>query len=113
MDCLGQPGTAAVKVLLLFVAIARAQHALLNPEACQAGPQVSCGARHSAVLTACGRAYGCGCTKHGELGSAVVEEDVLAFRQLPGSEARQVADVGCGWWHTALLLRTAACAKPG
>jgi alpha-tubulin suppressor-like RCC1 family protein len=72
--------------------------------------QVSCGARHSAVLTIDGKAFGCGCNKHRELG--LDGEGVCLFTELgvPALSAVQIGpsakitDLECGWWHTVVLI---------
>lgn len=77
-------------------------------------PQVSCGARHSAVATIHGKALCCGCNSHGEAGHDVSQVAVTEFTSLrerivrlhgDGSKLR-VKDIECGWWHTAILAVT-------
>lgn len=68
---------------------------------------MSCGARHSAVLTEDGRAFGCGCNKHAELGLAEDKVALLTELTVPAlssGSGRKVADVECGWWHTVFLV---------
>lgn len=74
--------------------------------------QVSCGARHSAIITSDSRAFACGCNKHRELGEGVDEVNVSTFASLMNQNAIRDAvnsrgklkDLECGWWHTALLF---------
>ena len=71
--------------------------------------QVSCGARHSVVLTNDCRALGCGCNKHGELGLG--DNKVPKFVELPvpalaTNPCHKVTDVEAGWWHTVILVQT-------
>jgi alpha-tubulin suppressor-like RCC1 family protein len=58
--------------------------------------QVSCGARHSAVLTIDGKAFGCGCNKHRELG--------LDGEAVQIGPSAKITDLECGWWHTVVLI---------
>ena len=73
--------------------------------------QVSCGARHSALLTKDGEGFCCGCNKHGEAGQALSRETLTHFEALSNSNVVRkelsnrffVRDIECGWWHTILL----------
>ena len=72
--------------------------------------QVSCGARHSAVLTITAEAFSTGCNKHGEVGQPKGLECIAKFTKLDIGKAAQlldepcnVTDLECGWWHTVLL----------
>ena len=71
--------------------------------------QVSCGARHTVVLTDDGRALGCGCNKHGELGLG--DDRVPLFTELivptPVADSTcKVLDMEAGWWHTTILVQS-------
>ncbi|CAN7015004.1 unnamed protein product [Brassica oleracea var. botrytis] len=62
---------------------------------------VSCGARHSAVLTDEGQLLCWGWNKYGQLGLGdTIDRNIPTQVQLDGCRLRKVA---CGWWHTLLL----------
>ena len=73
--------------------------------------KVSCGARHSAVVTADGDALHCGCNKHGEMGEPADIEQLSHFTSMRSStnvqeaakQTGRVKDLECGWWHTVVL----------
>ncbi|KAJ9540173.1 hypothetical protein OSB04_026679 [Centaurea solstitialis] len=61
---------------------------------------VSCGARHSAVVTE-GKVFCWGWNKYGQLGLGdVIDRNIPSQVALEGCVPRTVA---CGWWHTLLL----------
>uniref|UniRef100_M4DED9 RCC1-like domain-containing protein n=1 Tax=Brassica campestris TaxID=3711 RepID=M4DED9_BRACM len=62
---------------------------------------VSCGARHSAVLTDDGQLLCWGWNKYGQLGLGdTIDRNIPTQVELDGCRLRKVA---CGWWHTLLL----------
>ncbi|KAK7373794.1 hypothetical protein VNO80_07214 [Phaseolus coccineus] len=63
---------------------------------------VSCGARHSALLTADGHLFTWGWNKYGQLGLGdSADRNIPGKVSIAGCRARNVA---CGWWHTLLLV---------
>lgn len=66
---------------------------------------VSCGARHTIVMTECGRVFGCGWNKYGQLGLARSDDDVVQFKALLNGETMDISRVSCGMWCTLLYLR--------
>ncbi|XP_047157011.1 ultraviolet-B receptor UVR8-like isoform X1 [Vigna umbellata] len=63
---------------------------------------VSCGARHSAVLTADGHLFTWGWNKYGQLGLGdSADRNIPGQVSIAGCRPRNVA---CGWWHTLLLV---------
>ncbi|KAL2643805.1 hypothetical protein R1flu_011392 [Riccia fluitans] len=63
---------------------------------------VSCGARHSAVMTESGKIFCWGWNKYGQLGIGdTVDRDIPAEVTLKDCSAKSMA---CGWWHTLALL---------
>ncbi|XP_076882356.1 ultraviolet-B receptor UVR8-like [Bidens hawaiensis] len=64
---------------------------------------VSCGARHSAVVTD-GKVFCWGWNKYGQLGLGdVIDRNIPSQVALDGCVPRVVA---CGWWHTLLLAES-------
>ncbi|CAM8954917.1 unnamed protein product [Rhodiola kirilowii] len=62
---------------------------------------VSCGARHSAVITDEDEVFCWGWNKYGQLGLGdVVDRSIPTQVKIEGCVAKNVA---CGWWHTLLL----------
>ncbi|KAG5095220.1 hypothetical protein JHK84_050808 [Glycine max] len=62
---------------------------------------VSCGARHSALLTDDGHLFTWGWNKYGQLGLGdSVDRNIPGQVSIAGCRPRNVA---CGWWHTLLL----------
>ncbi|CAA0809389.1 Regulator of chromosome condensation (RCC1) family protein [Striga hermonthica] len=62
---------------------------------------VSCGARHTAVVTEDGKTFCWGWNKYGQLGLGdVIDRNTPCQVTLDGHMAKNVA---CGWWHTLLL----------
>ncbi|KAL8161073.1 hypothetical protein V2J09_012562 [Rumex salicifolius] len=62
---------------------------------------ISCGARHSAIVTDIGEVFCWGWNKYGQLGLGdVVDRNVPSQVKTDGFVAKNVA---CGWWHTLLL----------
>ncbi|XAR68915.1 hypothetical protein NMG60_11000329 [Bertholletia excelsa] len=62
---------------------------------------VSCGARHSAVLTDNGEVYCWGWNKYGQLGLGdSTDQNVPSRVPIEGSIPKSLV---CGWWHTLLL----------
>ncbi|XP_044494027.1 ultraviolet-B receptor UVR8-like isoform X2 [Mangifera indica] len=65
---------------------------------------VSCGARHSAVLTEDGQLLSWGWNKYGQLGLGdSIDRNIPSPVPMEGFLPQNVA---CGWWHTLLLGRT-------
>ncbi|WRX24445.1 Regulator of chromosome condensation [Theobroma cacao] len=65
---------------------------------------VSCGARHSAILTDDGRVLSWGWNKYGQLGLGdTIDRNTPAPVPIDGCLPKNVA---CGWWHTLLLAET-------
>ncbi|KAL0402814.1 UNVERIFIED_CONTAM: RCC1 domain-containing protein 1 [Sesamum radiatum] len=65
---------------------------------------VSCGARHSAVVTEDGKTFCWGWNKYGQLGLGdVIDRNIPSQVPIDGCVARNVA---CGWWHTLLLAES-------
>ncbi|KAK7339702.1 hypothetical protein VNO77_20383 [Canavalia gladiata] len=63
---------------------------------------VSCGARHSALLTDDGHLFTWGWNKYGQLGLGdSVDRNIPCQVSVAGCRPRNVA---CGWWHTLLLV---------
>ncbi|WJX76445.1 hypothetical protein P8452_59864 [Trifolium repens] len=63
---------------------------------------VSCGARHSALLTDDGYLFSWGWNKYGQLGLGdSVDRNIPCRVSIPGCRPRNVA---CGWWHTLLMV---------
>ncbi|XP_073221979.1 uncharacterized protein [Cicer arietinum] len=62
---------------------------------------VSCGARHSALLTDDGHLFTWGWNKYGQLGLGdSVDRNIPCRVSITGCRPRNVA---CGWWHTLLM----------
>ncbi|XP_020252473.1 ultraviolet-B receptor UVR8-like [Asparagus officinalis] len=62
---------------------------------------VSCGARHSAIITEDGGAYCWGWNKYGQLGLGdSVDRSTPA--QVP-TDMHHLTNISCGWWHTLAL----------
>ncbi|KAK9913604.1 hypothetical protein M0R45_037415 [Rubus argutus] len=62
---------------------------------------VSCGARHSAIITEDAKVFGWGWNKYGQLGLGdVIDRNIPAQVIIDGCVPKNVA---CGWWHTLLL----------
>ncbi|XP_021813802.1 ultraviolet-B receptor UVR8-like isoform X1 [Prunus avium] len=62
---------------------------------------VSCGARHSTIITDDGKVFGWGWNKYGQLGLGdVIDRNIPAQVTIDGCVPKNVA---CGWWHTLLL----------
>ncbi|XP_021290020.1 ultraviolet-B receptor UVR8-like [Herrania umbratica] len=65
---------------------------------------VSCGARHSVILTDDGRVLSWGWNKYGQLGLGdTIDRNTPAPVPIDGCLPKNVA---CGWWHTLLLAET-------
>lgn len=65
---------------------------------------VSCGARHSAVLTEDGQVLSWGWNKYGQLGLGdSIDRNIPSLVPIHGFLPRNIA---CGWWHTLLLAET-------
>ncbi|GFP86361.1 ultraviolet-b receptor uvr8 [Phtheirospermum japonicum] len=65
---------------------------------------VSCGARHTAVITEDGKTFCWGWNKYGQLGLGdVIDRNTPSEVSMDGYVARNVA---CGWWHTLLLAES-------
>lgn len=66
---------------------------------------VNCGARHTIVVTECGRLFGCGWNKYGQLGLAHSDGDVVKFEPLLNDDLIEISSVTCGAWCTLVYLR--------
>lgn len=65
---------------------------------------VSCGARHSVVLTEGGEIFSWGWNKYGQLGLGdCIDRNIPSPVSIGGCQLKNVA---CGWWHTLLLATT-------
>ncbi|KAL3523858.1 hypothetical protein ACH5RR_016692 [Cinchona calisaya] len=65
---------------------------------------VSCGARHSAIVTEEGKVFCWGWNKYGQLGLGdVIDRNIPSQVAIEGCVPKNVA---CGWWHTLLLAET-------
>ncbi|CAO2817130.1 unnamed protein product [Amaranthus hypochondriacus] len=65
---------------------------------------VSCGARHSAVVTDDGKVFCWGWNKYGQLGLGdVIDRNIPSQVKIEDCVAKNVA---CGWWHTLLLTES-------
>ncbi|XP_047152230.1 ultraviolet-B receptor UVR8-like isoform X1 [Vigna umbellata] len=65
---------------------------------------ISCGARHTALVTEGGRVFCWGWNKYGQLGLGdVVDRNVPSEVTIEGFVPKSVA---CGWWHTLLLAES-------
>ncbi|XP_021904027.1 ultraviolet-B receptor UVR8-like isoform X2 [Carica papaya] len=65
---------------------------------------VSCGARHSAVVTDDGKVFCWGWNKYGQLGLGdVIDRNIPSQVTIEGLIPKSVA---CGWWHTLLLAES-------
>ncbi|KAE9592053.1 putative regulator of chromosome condensation 1/beta-lactamase-inhibitor protein II [Lupinus albus] len=63
---------------------------------------VSCGARHSALLTDDGQVFAWGWNKYGQLGLGdSIDRNIPCQVPITGCRPRNVA---CGWWHTLLIV---------
>ncbi|OIW01233.1 hypothetical protein TanjilG_10394 [Lupinus angustifolius] len=63
---------------------------------------VSCGARHSALLTDDGHIFTWGWNKYGQLGLGdAIDRNIPCQVPIAGCRPRNVA---CGWWHTLLIV---------
>ncbi|XP_021757263.1 ultraviolet-B receptor UVR8-like isoform X2 [Chenopodium quinoa] len=65
---------------------------------------VSCGARHSAIVTEDGKVFCWGWNKYGQLGLGdAIDRNIPSQVKIDGCVAKNVA---CGWWHTLLLAES-------
>ncbi|KAK7372409.1 hypothetical protein VNO80_05787 [Phaseolus coccineus] len=65
---------------------------------------ISCGARHTALITEGGRVFCWGWNKYGQLGLGdVIDRNVPSEVTIEGCVPKNVA---CGWWHTLLLAES-------
>ncbi|XP_012088011.1 ultraviolet-B receptor UVR8 isoform X2 [Jatropha curcas] len=65
------------------------------------GKLVSCGARHSAILTDDGQVYSWGWNKYGQLGLGdSIDRNIPSQVPIDGCQPKNIK---CGWWHTLLL----------
>ncbi|KAG5607502.1 hypothetical protein H5410_028994 [Solanum commersonii] len=65
---------------------------------------VSCGARHTAVVTGDSKVFCWGWNKYGQLGLGdVVDRNIPSQVSMDGHVPINVA---CGWWHTLLLAES-------
>ncbi|KAJ6429193.1 hypothetical protein OIU84_020761 [Salix udensis] len=65
---------------------------------------VSCGARHSTIITEDGKVFCWGWNKYGQLGLGdVIDRNVPSQVTIDGCVPKKVA---CGWWHTLLLAES-------
>ncbi|GLT89084.1 hypothetical protein SLE2022_070840 [Rubroshorea leprosula] len=62
---------------------------------------ITCGARHSAIITDDGKIFSWGWNKYGQLGLGdVVDRNIPSQVTIEGVSIKNIA---CGWWHTLLL----------
>ncbi|KAI4370581.1 hypothetical protein MLD38_018921 [Melastoma candidum] len=62
---------------------------------------LSCGARHTAMITEDSKVFCWGWNKYGQLGLGdVIDRNIPSEVNIEGCKPRKVA---CGWWHTLLL----------
>lgn len=67
---------------------------------------VSCGARHSVILTDDGKVISWGWNKYGQLGLGdTIDRNIPSQAPIEGCLP---TDVACGWWHTLLLAKTSS-----
>ncbi|KAJ3703336.1 hypothetical protein LUZ61_007041 [Rhynchospora tenuis] len=67
---------------------------------------VSCGARHSAMITEDGVVFCWGWNKYGQLGLGdAIDRNIPSQVQI---EAYKPLNVSCGWWHTLVLAESPA-----
>ncbi|XP_027330270.1 ultraviolet-B receptor UVR8-like [Abrus precatorius] len=65
---------------------------------------ISCGARHTALITEGGKVFCWGWNKYGQLGLGdVIDRNVPSEVTIEGCVPKNVA---CGWWHTLLLAES-------
>lgn len=65
---------------------------------------VSCGARHSAIVTDDGKIFSWGWNKYGQLGLGdVIDRNLPSQVKIESCVAKKIA---CGWWHTLLLAES-------
>ncbi|KAG9453103.1 hypothetical protein H6P81_006007 [Aristolochia fimbriata] len=65
---------------------------------------VSCGARHSAIITEDGKVFSWGWNKYGQLGLGdVIDRSIPSQVPLDSCTPKNVA---CGWWHTLVLAES-------
>ncbi|XP_024027320.1 ultraviolet-B receptor UVR8 isoform X1 [Morus notabilis] len=65
---------------------------------------ISCGARHSAIITEDGKVFCWGWNKYGQLGLGdVIDRNTPSEVVIAGCVPKKVA---CGWWHTLLLAES-------
>ncbi|KAJ6909665.1 ultraviolet-B receptor UVR8-like isoform X1 [Populus alba x Populus x berolinensis] len=65
---------------------------------------ISCGARHSTVISEDGKVFCWGWNKYGQLGLGdVIDRNVPSQVTIDGCVPKNVA---CGWWHTLLLAES-------
>lgn len=65
---------------------------------------VSCGARHSAVVTDDGKVFCWGWNKYGQLGLGdVIDRNIPSQVPIDGCVSKNIA---CGWWHTLMLAES-------
>ncbi|WJX38334.1 hypothetical protein P8452_26007 [Trifolium repens] len=65
---------------------------------------ISCGARHTALVTDNGKVFSWGWNKYGQLGLGdVIDRNIPSEVTIEGCVAKNVA---CGWWHTLLLAES-------
>ncbi|KAK8563796.1 hypothetical protein V6N13_005971 [Hibiscus sabdariffa] len=94
----GQLGTGAEQAetspKLLDAAILEGKHV----------KKVSCGARHSTILTDDGQVLSWGWNKYGQLGLGdTIDRSIPALVPIDGCLPINIA---CGWWHTLMLAET-------
>ncbi|KAI9387596.1 hypothetical protein POPTR_010G199100v4 [Populus trichocarpa] len=65
---------------------------------------VSCGARHSAIISEDGKVFCWGWNKYGQLGLGdVIDRNIPSQVTIDGCVPKTVA---CGWWHTLILAES-------
>ncbi|GLT93047.1 hypothetical protein SLE2022_108530 [Rubroshorea leprosula] len=65
---------------------------------------ITCGARHSAIITEDGKVFCWGWNKYGQLGLGdVIDRNIPSQVTVEGFSPKNIA---CGWWHTLLLAES-------
>lgn len=70
--------------------------------------KVFAGHRHTIILTECGKLFGCGWNRYGQLGTNDTENDGVKFEEIIFSDHltanENLLDVVCGDWSTILVI---------
>ena len=79
-----------------------AERRSLSAAPCTSVSAVSCGARHTACVTACGDLVAWGWNAHGQLGVGDRETRAAPTRVAAPARAEKARAVACGRWHTVV-----------